>query len=57
MTRHLFLGTILLFATLPSQAGVIFSNLLQPGNQYAPDGVGIGHTPHSPTPVITCFMG
>lgn len=50
MIRHLFLGTILLFATLPSQAGIIFSNLLQPGNQYAPDGLGIGHTPSFPNP-------
>ena len=50
MTRHLFLGTILLFAALPSQAGVIFSNLVQPGNQYGPDGVGIGHTPGFPSP-------
>jgi hypothetical protein len=50
MTRHLFWGTILLFAALPSQAGVIFSNLVQPGNQYGPDGVGIGHTPGFPNP-------
>lgn len=24
---------------------ILFSNLVQPGNQYGPDGVGIGHTP------------
>jgi hypothetical protein len=24
---------------------VFFSNLVQPGNQYGPDGLGIGHTP------------
>lgn len=36
----------LVFATLPSQADtILFSNLIQPGNQYGPDGVGIGHTP------------
>jgi hypothetical protein len=26
-------------------ATILFSNLVQPGNQYGPDGVGIGHTP------------
>ena len=45
MTRLLLLGTILLAAALPSQAGIIFTNLVEPGDQYGPDGVGIGHTP------------
>ena len=27
---------------------ILFSNLVQPGNQYGPDGVGIGHTPAFP---------
>ncbi len=29
-------------------ATILFSNLVQPGNQYGPDGVGIGHTPAFP---------
>jgi hypothetical protein len=33
----------------PANANIIlFSNLVQSGNQYGPDGVGIGHTPAFP---------
>jgi len=33
----------------PAKASIIlFSNLIQPGNQYGPEGVGIGHTPAFP---------
>jgi hypothetical protein len=44
------LGTILLAAAVPSEAGIIFSNLVEPGDQFGPDGVGIGHTPGFPNP-------
>ena len=50
MTRLLFLGTILLAAAAPSEAGIIFRNLVEPGGQYGPDAVGIGHTPGFPNP-------
>ncbi len=30
---------------LADASTILFSNLVQPGNQYGPDGVGIGHTP------------
>jgi hypothetical protein len=43
------LGCILLLnGALVGQAfadQIFFSNLVQPGNQYGPDGLGIGHTP------------
>ena len=35
-----------LLGAVPSFAGqIFFSNLVEPGDQYGPDGLGIGHTP------------
>lgn len=45
-------GMLCLFAMLgagANAASILFSNLVQPGNQYGPDGVSIGHTPSFPT--------
>lgn len=43
------LGMLLLFLVLGalplSAATLLFSNLVQPGGQYGPDGVSMGHTP------------
>ena len=50
LPRHVAALAALTIAMLPCQASVIFSNLIQPGNQYGPDGVGIGHTPAFITP-------
>ncbi len=36
-------------ATLANASTILFSNLVQPGNQYGPDPVGIGHTPAFPS--------
>jgi hypothetical protein len=39
-------ATVVLLAQTPSFAGqIFFSNLVQPGNQFGPDPLGIGHTP------------
>jgi hypothetical protein len=39
----------LAFLGAPAEGStILFSNLVQPGNQYGPDGVGIGHTPGLP---------
>lgn len=35
--------------TFANASTILFSNLVQPGNQYGPDGVGIGHTPSFPS--------
>jgi len=44
--RQALFCAALAFASIPCQAStILFSNLIQPGNQYGPDGVGIGHTP------------
>jgi len=49
LKRFLFLAALL--ATLRLDAAtILFSNLVQPGNQYGPDGVGIGDTPAFPIP-------
>lgn len=41
---------------LPGLAGtVVFSNLVEPGGLYGPDGVGIGHTPALP-PISPQFV-
>ena len=45
LTRHVLCGAVLLLAALPSKADILFSNLVEPGDLYGPDGVGIGHTP------------
>jgi len=45
VTRIFLWGTMLLLAAVPTQAGIIFSNLIEPGDQYGPDATGIGHTP------------
>jgi hypothetical protein len=38
-----------MFVGAPANAStILFSNLVQPGNQYGPDGVGIGRTPAFP---------
>uniref|UniRef100_Q02CN9 PEP-CTERM protein-sorting domain-containing protein n=1 Tax=Solibacter usitatus (strain Ellin6076) TaxID=234267 RepID=Q02CN9_SOLUE len=50
MTRIFLWAAMLLTAGVPSQASIIFSNLIEPGDQYGPDGVGIGHTPAFSTP-------
>lgn len=45
---YMFMVTLALtvFVQAPLFAGqIFFSNLVQPGNQYGPDGLGIGHTP------------
>ena len=37
---------VALFVPVCANAGtILFSNLVGPGDQYGPDGVGIGHTP------------
>jgi hypothetical protein len=42
---------VALFVPLCANAGtVLFSNLVEPGDQYGPDAVGIGHTPAFPNP-------
>lgn len=46
--RTLFLTAVLLATLRLDAATILFSNLVQPGNQYGPDGVGIGHTPAFP---------
>lgn len=43
LVRNLVLAAALLERL--DAATILFSNLVQPGNQYGPDGVGIGHTP------------
>jgi hypothetical protein len=51
LIRDVWFCAVLVFTTLPSQAAtILFSNLIQPGNQYGPDGVGIGHTPSFTNP-------
>ena len=52
VTRIFLWGTMLLLAAVPTQAGIIFSNLIEPGDQYGPDATGIGHMPLSPTRAI-----
>jgi hypothetical protein len=42
-----FFACLLGGSRLADAASILFSNLVQPGNQYGPDGVGIGHTPGS----------
>ena len=37
-------------ASFADASVILFSNLVQPGNQYGPDGVGIGHTPSFTNP-------
>jgi len=37
-------------ASFADASVILFSNLVQPGNQYGPDGVGIGHTPSFTSP-------
>ena len=42
---------LLVFLGSSAKAGtILFTNLIQPGDQYGPDGVGIGHTPAFPNP-------
>jgi hypothetical protein len=42
--------------SIPAYAGtIIFSNLVQPGDQYGPDPSGIGHTPAFP-PGVSGFV-
>src|ERR1700677_4590373 len=48
LKRNLFLAAALLLTLQLDAATILFSNLVQPGNQYGPDGVGIGHTPAFP---------
>ena len=45
LVRQALFGMALLMAVPVHAATILFSNLVQPGNQYGPDGVGIGHTP------------
>jgi hypothetical protein len=46
---HLAFLTAAVLWQAPAFAGqVFFSNLIQPGNQYGPDPLGIGHTPSFP---------
>jgi hypothetical protein len=47
MMRALLLSTFPLLTLLitPAQSATIFSNLVQPGNQYGPDSVGVGAIP------------
>jgi hypothetical protein len=48
--RILLLSAALLSALRLDAGTLLFSNLVQPGNQYGPDGLGIGHTPAFPNP-------
>jgi hypothetical protein len=41
---------VALFTGISFAGAVVFSNLVQPGDQYGPDPVGIGHTPGFPNP-------
>jgi hypothetical protein len=42
---------VALFVPVCGNAGtILFSNLVEPGDQYGPDGVGLGHTPAFPNP-------
>jgi len=46
---HLAFLTAAVLWQAPALAGqIFFSNLVQPGNQYGPDPLGIGHTPSFP---------
>jgi hypothetical protein len=38
-------GVLALLAAQSAAGSILFSNLFEPGDQYGPDGIGIGHTP------------
>lgn len=56
-SRYLLVTLVLAGAlSLSCVAGtIVFSNLVEPGGQYGPDGVGIGHTPAFP-PISPEFL-
>jgi hypothetical protein len=57
LTRLMLCGPLVLLAALPSKSDIIFSNLVEPGDQYGPDPVGIGHTPAFTNPADFLVYG
>ena len=57
LTRLVLCVPVVLLAALPSKADVIFSNLVEPGDLYGPDNVGIGHTPAFTNPADFLVYG
>jgi hypothetical protein len=41
----IFIATAVLLGTPSFADRIVYSNFIEPGNQYGPDGLGIGHTP------------